>query len=334
MSQTVGDCEIGDDICDLLLSASIASTCVWFHIGGGNRTYVPVSVLRKMRFAEAIYAAERGIIVDSLMEMLTGGGVALVAHKELQAAWNYQSGLEDASCGALERCFDVSFSFAPDVWVAQYYSLTPYVWTNASEFYERLSSNSYGVSVIGANAVLDYQHSFPFGWFRSALFHPDLSVLNELDGEYFDLRVIFLHRDPAETVSSALSRGFVKDPFLQARIVESALMYMDRFLEVMPPEKAVVIHYDRYRKQPLEYVDVLSRVSGYCDKEDLRNFMIEADLVMDRFRNQRPRHVDDEMCPKDIRRRPEECDGFEARLRTWFAARSKYWPFLTEERLS
>ncbi|KAK4533672.1 hypothetical protein CCYA_CCYA18G4554 [Cyanidiococcus yangmingshanensis] len=235
---------------------------------------------------------------------------------------------------ALERCFDVSFSFAPDVWVAQYYSLTPYVWTNASEFYERLSSNSYGVSVIGANAVLDYQHSFPFGWFRSALFHPDLSVLNELDGEYFDLRVIFLHRDPAETVSSALSRGFVKDPFLQARIVESALMYMDRFLEVMPPEKAVVIHYDRYRKQPLEYVDVLSRVSGYCDKEDLRNFMIEADLVMDRFRNQRPRHVDDEMCPKDIRRRPEECDGFEARLRTWFAARSKYWPFLTEERLS
>ncbi len=279
----------------------------------------------KSRTSESFGIAERG------------GSLQRRVHNRTLPLFLFIAGVEGSGHHALgialERCFDVSFSFAPDVWVAQYYSLTPYPWANATEFHQRLLSNSYGASVIGAEAVLDYQHSFPFGWYRSTLFHPDLNVLNDLDGEYFDLRVIFLHRDPAETVSSALSRGFVKDPFLQARIVEAALMYMDRFLEVMPPEKAVVIHYDKYRKQPLDYLDTLSRFSGHCTKEDLRDFMIEADLIMNRFRQQRPRNVGEHLCPRDVRRRPEECDAFEARIRAWFAARSKYWPRLAQERL-
>jgi hypothetical protein len=90
MPMSLNDNQLGPDLSELLLSASIVSTCVWFHLGGGNRTYVPLSNLRKARFAEAIYAAERGIIVDMLMEMLTGSGVALVARKELETAWNYQ----------------------------------------------------------------------------------------------------------------------------------------------------------------------------------------------------------------------------------------------------
>jgi len=234
---------------------------------------------------------------------------------------------------ALERCFDVSFSFAPEVWVAQYYSFTPYVWTRASDFYERLAANSYGASVIGARAVLDYQHSFPFGWFRSTLFHPDLNILRELDGEYLDLRVIFLHRDPTDTVISALKRGFVDDPFLQARIVEAALMYMDRFIDKMAPEKVAVIHYNRYRERPLEYLETLSRVAGYCNKEDLRDFIVEAELIIDRFRKQRLEGNEPKQCPRSNRRRPEDCDDFEKRIRAWFAARSKYWPRLAEERL-
>ncbi|BAM79602.1 hypothetical protein CYME_CMG083C [Cyanidioschyzon merolae strain 10D] len=80
-----------DEVCEVLLTASVASACVWFHLGGGNRNYVPLSILRKVRFAEAIFAAERGIIVDSLMEMLTGNGIALVAQKELETVWNYNA---------------------------------------------------------------------------------------------------------------------------------------------------------------------------------------------------------------------------------------------------
>ncbi|KAK4537838.1 hypothetical protein CDCA_CDCA14G3863 [Cyanidium caldarium] len=233
----------------------------------------------------------------------------------------------------LERCFDVAFSFVPDIWVAQYYSWAPYTWANGSDLYEHFISNSYGVSVVGKRAILDYQHSFPFGWYRSTLFHPDLRTLIDMDGKYVDLRMIFLHRDPTETVVSAFKRGFVKDPFLQARIVEAGLMYMDRVIGLLPPDKVAVVNYNKYRANPQAYFNTVFGVAGHCSAARVKQLMEQAMRQFEAYHSVWDESRMQLNCPAGNRRQPADCTDFRAKLQKWFAARRKYWSRLETEHL-
>ncbi|KAK4537839.1 hypothetical protein CDCA_CDCA14G3864 [Cyanidium caldarium] len=67
---------------ELERTVSTACACVWFYLGGGARQRLPIRALRRAHFAESVFAAERGAMLDNVVEMLRGGGVVSMVLRE------------------------------------------------------------------------------------------------------------------------------------------------------------------------------------------------------------------------------------------------------------
>ena len=72
----------GRAVSELERTASTACACVWFYLGGGARQRLPIRALRRAHFAESVFAAERGAVLDDVVEMLRGGGVVSMVLRE------------------------------------------------------------------------------------------------------------------------------------------------------------------------------------------------------------------------------------------------------------
>ena len=100
--------------------------------------------------------------------------------------------------------------------------------------------------------------SFPYNQPRSAIRRPDIiDFVDLLNGEV-DVRVLVLYRNPVSATYSSLRRGFTKNVYEQARIVEDNLIYIDRHLSLLGSDRFRVLPFERFLATPLQYMQGLA----------------------------------------------------------------------------
>eukprot|EP00049_Salpingoeca_infusionum_P019772 m.362993 g.362993 ORF g.362993 m.362993 type:complete len:373 (+) comp21305_c0_seq1:176-1294(+) len=117
--------------------------------------------------------------------------------------------------------------------------------------------------------VVDTQNSYPMGMFAGSLAHPDLLMLNELDGVLFDLRVIVLLRDLTDAAMSAVRRftttkdAEYKTPQFQARMMSENLASLNNMLPLLGCEKWMALQFEDFVSNPKQFVGPFARLLGF-----------------------------------------------------------------------
>lgn len=104
--------------------------------------------------------------------------------------------------------------------------------------------------------VIDAQNSYPMGKGAGSLAHPDLIMLNELDGELYNLHVLVMFRDPVNATLSAVRRFRNDDEYqyknsqFQARMVSENLAVINNALPMLPCNRYMVVSYEKLIQEP------------------------------------------------------------------------------------
>ena len=116
--------------------------------------------------------------------------------------------------------------------------------------------------------VVDAQNSYPMGKGAGVLAHPDLVMMEELDGILYDFKVIVLYRDPVNATLSAVRRFQNDEEYLyknhgfQARMVSENLATINNALPLMPCGKTLAIRYEDLTTHPEKLVGPMSNLLG------------------------------------------------------------------------
>lgn len=103
--------------------------------------------------------------------------------------------------------------------------------------------------------------SFPYEQPRESLRRPDLIEFSDLMAEFkdvIDVKYLVLYRDPIETTYSAIRRGFTDNVYLQAKIIESNHINLERQFSQMPDADYKVMHFDKFLNQPEAHLKKLA----------------------------------------------------------------------------
>lgn len=101
--------------------------------------------------------------------------------------------------------------------------------------------------------------SFPYGNPRDALRRPDLIGFHDVLAGVVDIRYLVCYRNPVAAAYSAIRRGFTDNVYLQARIVESNLVHIERQFRQLPAACYRVLPFERFCQQPLSFTPDLAK---------------------------------------------------------------------------
>jgi hypothetical protein len=116
--------------------------------------------------------------------------------------------------------------------------------------------------------VIDAQNSYPMGKGAGSLGHPDLLMMNELDGVLFELTVLVLYRDPVNATLSAVRRFqndaeyLYKNPEYQARVISENLATINNALRMLPCNRYMAIRYEDLTTTPQMLERPIARLLG------------------------------------------------------------------------
>ena len=101
--------------------------------------------------------------------------------------------------------------------------------------------------------------SFPYNHPRNTIRRPDLIDFVELLAGLADIKFLALYRNPVSATYSGLRRGFTKNVYEQAKIVEDNLTYINCQLSVIGRERFRVLPVDQFLLTPESYVERVAK---------------------------------------------------------------------------
>ena len=112
--------------------------------------------------------------------------------------------------------------------------------------------------------------SFPYDHPRNSLRRFDLLEFVDIVKNYAEIRLLVLYRNPISAAYSGYRRGFVKHPFLQAKIVEDNMIFLSSQLSLLPKEIYRIFIFEEFLKNPFEHISPLAAWWG-LDEDLLRD---------------------------------------------------------------
>ena len=95
--------------------------------------------------------------------------------------------------------------------------------------------------------------SFPYLQPRESLRRPDIIDFADLVHDSIEIKYLILYRNPISATYSAIRRGFTNNIHLQAKIVESNFIYIEKQFSQLPKEFYRVLHFEEFLDEPLLY---------------------------------------------------------------------------------
>jgi hypothetical protein len=148
--------------------------------------------------------------------------------------------------------------------------------------------------------------------------HADLLFLSSLDGELFDLRVIYLKRNPVDALLTSLNSYRADHPSLpsfkghryKARIAADCLMHLNNVLASAPCGRTLILKFEDFVAAPETYTESLAAILG-LSADELAPSMFEA--------IQRSRHA------------AQHAPTIAQELTLFFKAQQMLWPLLATQ---
>jgi hypothetical protein len=131
--------------------------------------------------------------------------------------------------------------------------------------------------------------SFPFNQPRNAICRPDILDFIDLISDQAELKILVLYRNPVSATYSSLRRGFTKNVFEQARIIEDNLIYIDKHLSICDKSLYRTLIFEEFLINPLAYLKGLANW-----------FELDYSLLLNGVKNLRPPFNSDAI-PEKIR---------------------------------
>jgi hypothetical protein len=162
--------------------------------------------------------------------------------------------------------------------------------------------------------VIDAQNSYPMGKGAGSLAHPDLLMMQELDGVLFDLKVIILYRDPANATLSAVRRFQDKEEYLfknyqfQARMVSENLATLNNAIPMLPCSRTIAIRYEDLTQHPDLLSEPMAKLLG-----------VDITVLKTAFGKLHPHQAKPDSPDKAAKRKM---------LNTFFDVQKTMWPLL------
>ncbi len=101
--------------------------------------------------------------------------------------------------------------------------------------------------------------SFPYCLPRQSLRRPDIIDFADLvNPDLIETKYLILYRNPVSTTYSAIRRGFTDNIYLQAKIVESNLIYIEKQFSQLPKTSYKTLHFEEFLDNPKLYSQKLS----------------------------------------------------------------------------
>jgi len=107
--------------------------------------------------------------------------------------------------------------------------------------------------------------SFPYHQPRNAMRRPDIIDFVDMVEGQADLKILMLYRNPVTATYSGLRRGFTKNVYEQARIIEDNLVYINQSLSVCGPDIFKILVFEDFLKAPKRY---LPGLAAWLDLEE------------------------------------------------------------------
>jgi len=130
--------------------------------------------------------------------------------------------------------------------------------------------------------------SFPFNHPRNTLRRADIPDFIDLVPDQVDLKFLVLYRNPVSATYSGIRRGFTKNVYEQARIVEDNLIYIDKSLSVCDQNLYRTLIFEDFLNEPHAYLKGLADWLG-----------LDYSLLAQGIQNLREPHAKDAI-PKKI----------------------------------
>lgn len=181
-------------------------------------------------------------------------------HHALKSVWK---GLQKAGQNIHLIVYDQVFhSFGIENLAAYHYS------SIRQDIYLEHMSSVFEQAKQNGSIVIDAQNSYPMGKGAGPLAHPDLLMLNSLDGILFDLRVIVMYRNPVDAALSAVRRFQNSNEYLykniefQARMMVESYATINNALPQLGCGKYMVVDYEKLLANPMEFIKPFSHLLG------------------------------------------------------------------------
>ncbi|MEM9271893.1 MAG: TIGR03032 family protein [Cyanobacteria bacterium P01_F01_bin.143] len=100
--------------------------------------------------------------------------------------------------------------------------------------------------------------SFPYYQPRQAIRRPDIIDFAELVKDFVEVKYLLLYRNPVSAAYSAIRRGFTDNVYLQAKIVESNLIYIEQQFSQLPKTSYKILHFEEFLDKPVLYSEQLA----------------------------------------------------------------------------
>ena len=125
---------------------------------------------------------------------------------------------------------------------------------------EKLASIFQGYKNQNVTHLFESVASFPYCQPRQSLRRPDIIEFEDLvSSDLVETKYLILYRNPVSTTYSAIRRGFTDNIYLQAKIVESNLIYIEKQFSQLPKESYKVMHFEVFLDDPILYSKQLSQ---------------------------------------------------------------------------
>jgi hypothetical protein len=97
--------------------------------------------------------------------------------------------------------------------------------------------------------------SFPYNQPRDPMRRPDILEFEDLCQGLVEIRYIVLYRDPLAAAYSGVRRGFSENVYLQARLTEDNMIFIERQFSQIPESAYRILHFDKVLAEPKSYCD-------------------------------------------------------------------------------
>ncbi|ELS03747.1 TIGR03032 family protein [Xenococcus sp. PCC 7305] len=104
-----------------------------------------------------------------------------------------------------------------------------------------------------ATHLFESLSSFPCYQPRQTLRRPDIIDFADIVSDLIEVKYLILYRNPVSATYSAIRRGFTDNIYLQAKIVESNLIYIDKQFSQLPQTSYKVLHFEEFLDNPTLY---------------------------------------------------------------------------------
>ena len=101
--------------------------------------------------------------------------------------------------------------------------------------------------------LLESVSSFPCYQPRQSLRRPDIIDFAEIAKDLIEVKYLILYRNPVSATYSAIRRGFTDNIYLQAKIVESNLIYIEKQFSQLPKTSYKVLHLEDFWANSILY---------------------------------------------------------------------------------